>query len=433
MNGKTPDISLFEVFQAAVENGIIDMSQTSRQVEELNKKKALEQHPYSIYYREATGYWYTHLPDETKKEKRRKIKRKNKENLENAIVEFYSAPEKSKEKLDTLREIYPKWSRYIASQYSASTTVRRYDNDWNRWLTNDPIVDRPLVTIDYIAFNMWAHGMVKGENVIKQPMTNKQYYNMITVVKGCLDYAVEKKVISENPFWRIKIKKQLFHVSKKEFEDDRDQVFSEDEFPEVRELALKEYYETRDEVALAVYVISYTGMRAGEVCALKWKSISKDMTEVTVSAQIVKKETRDADGNWKKVEWIYVDHTKTKNGIRNLYIPKKVQKVLKEHKKYKKPKSEEDMVFSRADGTYITNNQTYRRTVKYSSKVQTYRKGTHKLRKTYLSALYDGGVHESTLTKIAGHAIDGKTLRKHYLKDRKGQDEVRENIEKILK
>ena len=70
MNGKMPDNKFFEVFQAAVQCGIIDMDQTSRKVEEMNKKNALEQHPYSIYYQEATGYWYTHLPDETKKEKR---------------------------------------------------------------------------------------------------------------------------------------------------------------------------------------------------------------------------------------------------------------------------------------------------------------------------------------------------------------------------
>lgn len=433
MDDHLDEFRLFQIFKAAAKSGIIDMDQTSRQVEEMDKKKALENHPYAIYYREATDYWYTHLPDETKKEKRRKIKRKNRKDLEDAIVEFYESPKKSKEELSTLRNIYPKWSDYIAAQYTASTTVRRYDCDWRRWLENDPIVDKPLISLDYISFNMWAHGMVKGENVIKQPMTNKQYYNMITVVKGCLDFAVEKKVITENPFWRIKIKKQLFHVPKKEFDDDRDQVFSEDEFPELRELALKEYYETRDEVALAVYVISYTGMRAGEICALRWNSFNKDMSEVEVAAQVVKNEKRDADGNWQKVEWMYVDHTKSKNGMRNLYIPKVVQKVLKEHKKYKKPKSENDMVFTRSDGTYITNNQTYRRTVKYSNKIETYRKGTHKLRKTYLSALYDGGVHESTLTKIAGHAVDGKTLHKHYLKDRKGQDEVRENIEKILK
>ena len=67
MNRKPPDNNLFEVFQMAIQSGIIDIDQTSRKVEELNKKKALEQHPYSIYFREATGYWYTHLPERHKK------------------------------------------------------------------------------------------------------------------------------------------------------------------------------------------------------------------------------------------------------------------------------------------------------------------------------------------------------------------------------
>ena len=409
------------------------MAQTSQLVEEMNRKKILKEHPYSVFYQESTNYWYSYLPDNTKKTGRKQIKRRKQKALEDAIVAFYSAPKEDITNLNCLRKIYPEWLDYLASRSNASTTIRRYDCDWRRWLENDPIVDRPISTLDYITLDKWAHEMVRGSNVVHQPMTSKQYYNVVTIMKGCMDYAHEKKLVEENPFYRIRIKKILFHVPQKDFNDDRDQVFTDSELPEVRDLALADYFKLRDEVALAVFIVSYTGMRAGEVCALRWKSFNEDFSEVFVTAQVVREEKRAKDGTWKKTTWKLVEHTKSINGERNLYIPEKVRELLAEHKRYKKPESEEDLVFARANGHFITCNQTYRRTVKYSNKIKTHRKGTHKLRKTYLSALYDGGVHESTLSKIAGHYIDGKTLHRHYLKDRKTEDEVKDAIEKILK
>ena len=73
---KSSDTDLFEVFQAAVASGIIDMAQTSQLVEEMNRKKILKEHPYSVFYQESTDYWYSYLPDKTKKTGRKQIKRK---------------------------------------------------------------------------------------------------------------------------------------------------------------------------------------------------------------------------------------------------------------------------------------------------------------------------------------------------------------------
>jgi integrase len=274
---------------------------------------------------------------------------------------------------------------------------------------------------------------VKGRNVAQIPLTKKQYYNVCIIIKGCLGYALEKDVIKDNVFLRVKVKKKHFYVPEKEFTDDRDQVFNSEEFPELRKLALEEYYEKRDDVALAVFLISFTGIRAAEACALKWTSFNEDFSRLFITAQVVKEEHRDQNGKWKKPKWIYVNYTKSENGRRSIYVPAGIRNILQEHKKYKNPKSDDEMVFSRVGGHYITNNQTYKRTVKYSAKIKTYRKGTHKLRKTYLTTLYDGGVHESTLTKIAGQAMDGKVLHIHYLKDRKSEEDVNKKLDELMR
>ena len=103
-----------------------------------------------------------------------------------------------------------------------------------------------------------------------------------------------------------------------------------------------------------------------------------------------------------------------------------------EHKRRKNPQSDDELIFTDKKGNFINNGTTYRRTVKYANLIASYRKGTHKLRKTYLSTLYDGGIHESTLTKLAGQAVDGKVLHQHYLKDRSSQDEIHRKIDELL-
>ena len=398
----------------------------------MKREKILKEHSYSIYFREKDQCWYTHLPDETKKEKRRKVKKKSRTDLEDAIVEFCAHPKIEDSGLKTLRDVYPKWLDYMETRTEATTTIRRYDADWRKWFAEDPIIDLPLYELDYITLDAWAHKIVKGQNVKGIHMTSKQYYNAVTIIKGCLNYAFEKKAIEDNAYLRVRIDKKLFYVPEKKFNDDRDQVFKEDEVEELRRLAWQDYTEKRDEAALAVLVVSYTGLRAGEVCALKWKAINEDMTELMVAGQIVKEEKRDKEGNWMKTTWKDTKRVKSVNGQRVVYIPAKLREPLMEHKRYKKPVDGEDLIFTGKKGEFINNGTTYRRTVKYSKMIESYRKGTHKLRKTYLSTLYDGGIHESTLTKLAGQAIDGKVLHQHYLKDRSEQEEVRRKIDELL-
>ena len=164
MNKKEFDYEQYKILQEALDNGIIDLNQTAQKNEKMKRDKILKMHQYSVYFREKDAYWYTHLPDETKKEKRRKIKKKNLKDLEDAIVSFYTDPRTEESGMKTLRDVYPHWLEYVASRTSATTTVRRYDADWRRWLERDPIVDLPMERLDYITMDTWAHKLVKGDN-----------------------------------------------------------------------------------------------------------------------------------------------------------------------------------------------------------------------------------------------------------------------------
>lgn len=72
-------------------------------------KKILKNHKYEIYYSESEKSWRTYLPDETKPNKRRPVKRKSKENLEKEIIRFYI------EKLKAVRMSH--WKNYMLNGF----------------------------------------------------------------------------------------------------------------------------------------------------------------------------------------------------------------------------------------------------------------------------------------------------------------------------
>ena len=78
------------ILQEALDLGIIDVSHVQAQVDMYNKKAILLNHPYKIWIGK-DGFWRTYLPDEEKT--RKLIKKKEKEALEEAIVNFYKDDE----------------------------------------------------------------------------------------------------------------------------------------------------------------------------------------------------------------------------------------------------------------------------------------------------------------------------------------------------
>ena len=87
--------------------GIIDEDELRSRFEMSKRTKFLKEHEkkYSIWFSESTNYWTTTLPDETKKQKRRIIKRRNRKDLEDAIVQFY----KENEDNPTVEETFYRW------------------------------------------------------------------------------------------------------------------------------------------------------------------------------------------------------------------------------------------------------------------------------------------------------------------------------------
>ena len=127
--------------------GMINLDDVREKMKENERQRLLSRHKYKVFFDEKDNRWKTTLPDETKKNGRRLIAKRNRERLDDAIIEYYAQIEDKtyvEENLYTLEKIFPKWLKYKATMTDASSYGKRILVDWNKFYKDTPIINKVL-------------------------------------------------------------------------------------------------------------------------------------------------------------------------------------------------------------------------------------------------------------------------------------------------
>lgn len=408
--------------------GIISsIEDVHKEIEMKKKEYYLSMHNYKIW-EDKSGKWYTYLPDETKPNNRRKVKKSSYDDLEKAIISYYKSIEvKEEQQAMTLRNIYPQWLEYKSAHTNATNSISRYSSDWKKfYLTSPEIIDKPINQLTVTELDLWAHNLIK-----KHEMTKTCYYNMSMIIRQCFDFAVEQLgIIDENTFRKVTIRTKLLKKCVKK--EDSSQVFLINETEIIFRSALMDFQEHPENTApLAVALAFLTGLRRGEIVALKEEDISLNTLQVCR----MERETYDCTD----LENIHydskeiIDGAKTEAGIRNVpLIPLAVQIidiVKATNRKY--GLYDEGFLFLNSKGTRMKSWQVKYRIEKYCDDNEIKRKSFHKIRKTYISALLDSHISINEIRKAVGHA-DERTTLSNYCYNRKNQLETHQQFNTAL-
>lgn len=415
-----------ELLQYAVSQGIINLDNVRDSMKEKEKQKILVNHKYKIF-QDKDGRWKTTLPDESKKSGRKLVAKSSKENLEEEIIKFYTGIEDEKYisiTIPTLADLYPEWLIYRSTLTKSSSTIKRYKSVWNTWYKDKEISKIHLDDLDYLYLNQWAHLIVKENNLDK-----KQYYLITCIVKQMLNYAMEKKYIIDNPFERVRMNKKMFLYKGKP--DNNTQVFLIDEQRIVAQTA-RSKFECRPWCATPLLVLLnfQIGLRIGELVALKWEDINGNY----ITIRRMETTTYKVNENGEVIPDGYkvVPYVKSEAGYRNIYLNGIAQSLLAEIRKL-------NLKYDYYDDGYIfiasrrKTRGTSRTLTKYLESLcesaGIMNKSNHKIRKTYISSLFDYKININTIREQAGHE-DEKTSLNNYCFDQKDVSERERELER---
>lgn len=365
-------------------------------------RKYLQQHPNAITQTK-DGRWTTNCRDAGGH--RHKITSNSREGLEEKIIEFYKT--KEDQESITFPVICREWiDRKLKYKEISGPTHTRYVTDYERFFADSSnefcqIPLRDLTDGDLRRF-------IK-ETILKYELTRKAYSQLRILLRGTLIYAKEEGYTDFSAgafFYDLNLSDRIFAHREKPAPEM--QTFSDDEV----EKLMRFLWEEQDLRGLGLILMFQTGMRVGELAALRWENVRDGKIRIVATEETYK----DPETGKKTCE--VVDHAKTDAGERVIILPDKAEATIKAIRA-KHPFGE--YVFADKLGRIRAKrfNTWLHRACK---KVAIPERSTHKIRKTYASVLLSSGVDEKLVTSQMGHTDISVTKDIYYFNRDKEAD-----------
>ena len=381
---------------------VLKDDKTMKQIKQELVQKILENHPYNIYYSESEKAWRTYLPDETKKNKRKPIKRSSKENLENYLVNYYVEQNRLLDhQTMTLQQAYEEWLIFRRDYTSAKTkTIKENIYDWNRFFKDSDLAKLPITEIKPAILTRFFRSMTKDRTITYKRMSNAR-----SVLNGIFSWAIEEEIIEHNPVSDVNFKTFPY----KPVEDQNDNVFTEQDT-----ITLLTFLQgiTDEPYALAIQLFFYLFIRIGEMKAIRWDDINWEQKTIYLHTQALIDSELNDDMTFSKRKVVISDQMKggTSKGYRKEHLTEQAIAILK---KAKKLNPHGEYVFE-PDGKLMTTDRFNRRLKKYCNECGIEYRSSHKIRFYCASTAYDGK-NLATISKLMGHSQVATTL--HYLRN----------------
>ena len=238
---------------------------------------------------------------------------------------------------------------------------------------------------------------------------------IFNIINGALKQAKAAKMIASNPAEGVKLPP---------VENKKPRILSQDEQQKFIEAL-------NGEKMKMLFLVSLTsGLRIGELCALKWENVNLDEGIISVKGTIIR--VKDFDDDSDRKTKVVIGDPKTKSGFRTVPLPEASVTLLKIHKSAQeaerqkrlekgKPYFDNGYVFSSYKGTLTENRNAMRAFHRILKKAFIPKSNIHSLRHTYASRLLESGANIRLIADLLGHSDISTFLNTyaHVLPDQK--------------
>lgn len=270
------------------------------------------------------------------------------------------------------------YSRYV---HLANTHILPYLGD----LTLDRLTTQAIE--QHISF-LLSDGRVDSNG----GLAPKTASDVLTIIKGSIDYARCSGYQINCYLDRLVIKKPQVDM----------RVLNVDEQSRLLSVLLSD----TDLPKLGVLLCLYTGMRIGEVCALRWENIN--FSDGILSIRETLQRIQDVDVGSRRKTKVVITEPKSRNSIRDIPLPKALVDIA--------------IGFKAAPKAYLLTGRTDKfmeprtlqyRFEKYISECGLCDVNYHALRHTFATRCIELGFDVKTLSEILGHTNVNITLNRY--------------------
>lgn len=388
-----------ELLQFAVNSGIIDLTHLQQEYEIMNRTNILAN---TKIWLADDGRWKAYVDAGGK---RRLIAKRVRADLEDAIIDTYKDPKIK------FRECFDSWLKEKLDYGEIQNqTYDKYKVDYARFIKGTDLEYKEVKKID----ELYLEDFIKS-SIHEKKLTAKAYSNMRTLLNGTLIYA-RKHGYTE---MRVSLFFAELNLSSKIFSQrivlDKEQVFRQDE-----ELRIEDYIADNPDIkAFGVALAFHTGLRVGELSALKWCDYQGDI--LTVNKTEVKYK-----GEHGEVVTEVRNYTKGRDGHREVVLNDSARAILD---RLRKLTGEYEYMFTQ-DGERLKAYKFQNKLRYMNKKLRMPQRSIHKIRKTYASKLDAANVGNSVIIQQMGHT-DILTTKKHYIYNNEQIAEIKDKLNKV--
>lgn len=249
--------------------------------------------------------------------------------------------------------------------------------------------DKPITEIERSEFVVFVYSLLECKGPDRKGLSASTVSTILTVTKSILRYASWEKGLSVADICGIPIRKEK---SEPLFLSRSQQT-----------CLLCWLYKHLTPCNLGILLSLYTGIRLGELCALKWKDISKEDQSVMVYQTMQRVQRREE----KRTE-IIVQPPKSISAVRTIPVAEEIAVLLADNRK-----EDEAYLLTGKTDCFLEPRTLQRRFKKVLKESGLGDINFHALRHTFATRGIEAGFDPKTLSSVLGHATVSLTLNKY--------------------
>ena len=371
----------------------------ARKMIDMSKNEILEIHKKKFkYWQGKNGNWNSYFPkDNVKPPYGRLVSKTTQGKLDTAIIDYYLNEDKTII-VPNFHQIYLAW-REVKNLELTDNSILRYDSDYKRFFDGSDFENLPINEITENTIRKFMLETIKEKKLCREACKK-----MFSYIRNTIRYARIEKIITDNPVEFLELKQFSRHCIEKE-KTAEEQFFNDNELLKIQK-GLTELYGDRPDFMprYGVEMSLLTGMRVGEIAALKWEDVHEDYILIHTSIK----------HNRLKNEF-HVGDTKTKKS-RQFPMCDEIKDLLKRiHRVQEEYNCVSEFIFTNGNVSYINGQRISDCMKRLTNHLNIHGGGITALRKTINSNLRKNGVPVTITASILGHTPE--VNEKYYTYD----------------